>query len=120
LKLEGRELQGKYGGKQVTMAERRAAIVDKSNAGAKWLGLSSEKHFQGFGVSGCATCDGFFFRNKTVMVVGGGNTALEEALYLTNHANKVYLVHRRDSFRGEKILQERVFKHNKIELIFKC
>ncbi len=94
------------------------SIIICTGAQAKWLGLSSEKHFQGFGVSGCATCDGFFFRNKTVMVVGGGNTALEEALYLTNHANKVYLVHRRDSFRGEKILQERVFKHNKIEVIF--
>jgi len=94
------------------------SIIICTGAQAKWLGLPSEKHFQGFGVSGCATCDGFFFRNKTVMVVGGGNTALEEALYLTNHASKVYLVHRRDSFRGEKILQERVFKHNKIEVIF--
>ena len=94
------------------------SIIICTGAQAKWLGLPSEKHFQGFGVSGCATCDGFFFRNKTVMVVGGGNTALEEALYLTNHANKVYLVHRRDAFRGEKILQERVFKHNKIEVIF--
>ena len=94
------------------------SIIICTGAQAKWLGLDSEKHFQGFGVSGCATCDGFFFRNKTVMVVGGGNTALEEALYLTNHANKVYLVHRREAFRGEKILQERVFKHNKIEVIF--
>lgn len=94
------------------------SIIICTGAQAKWLGLPSEKHFQGFGVSGCATCDGFFFRNKTIMVVGGGNTALEEALYLTNHANKVYLVHRRDAFRGEKILQERVFKHNKIEVIF--
>ena len=94
------------------------SVIICTGAQAKWLGIASEKHFQGFGVSGCATCDGFFFRNKTVMVVGGGNTALEEALYLTNHASKVYLVHRRDSFRGEKILQERVFKHSKIEVIF--
>jgi thioredoxin reductase (NADPH) len=94
------------------------SIIICTGAQAKWLGLDSEKHFQGFGVSGCATCDGFFFRGKTVMVVGGGNTALEEALYLTNHANKVYLVHRRNNFRGEKILQERVFKHSKIEVIF--
>ena len=94
------------------------SVIICTGAQAKWLGLASEKHFQGFGVSGCATCDGFFFRNKTVMVVGGGNTALEEALYLTNHANKVYLVHRKNTFRGEKILQERVFQHSKIEVIF--
>lgn len=93
-------------------------IIISTGAQARWLGLDSEQKFQGFGVSGCATCDGFFFKEKTVMVVGGGNTAVEEALYLTNHASKVILVHRRDELRAEKILQDRLLKHEKIEVIW--
>jgi thioredoxin reductase (NADPH) len=94
------------------------AVVIATGAQAKWLGLESEKKFQGFGVSGCATCDGFFFKNKEVIVVGGGNSAVEEALYLTNHAKKVYVVHRGEKFKAEKILQERLFKNPKIEVIW--
>ncbi len=94
------------------------SVIIATGAQAKWLGLDTEKKFQGYGVSGCATCDGFFYRGKEVIVVGGGNTAVEEALYLTNHASKVILVHRRDSFRAEKILQERLFKNSKIEVIW--
>jgi thioredoxin reductase (NADPH) len=93
-------------------------VVIATGAQAKWLGLESEKKFQGFGVSGCATCDGFFFKNKEVLVVGGGNSAVEEALYLTNHAKKVYVVHRRDKFRSEKILQDRLFRNPKVEVIW--
>jgi thioredoxin reductase (NADPH) len=93
-------------------------VIICTGAQAKWLGIPTEKKFQGFGVSGCATCDGFFFRNKPVMVIGGGNTAVEEALYLTNHASKVTLLHRRDSLRAEKILQERLFAHPKVEVIW--
>jgi thioredoxin reductase (NADPH) len=93
-------------------------VIIATGAQARWLGLPSEKKFQGYGVSGCATCDGFFFRGKEVAVVGGGNTALEEALYLTNHATKVTLIHRRDAFRGEKILQDRVLNHPKITVIW--
>ncbi|MES2962097.1 MAG: thioredoxin-disulfide reductase [Pseudomonadota bacterium] len=94
------------------------AVVIATGAQAKWLGLPSEKKFQGFGVSGCATCDGFFFKNKEVIVVGGGNSAVEEALYLTNHAKRVYVVHRGDKFKSEKILQDRLFKNPKIEVIW--
>jgi len=94
------------------------SIIICTGAEAKWLGLKSEQEFQGFGVSGCATCDGFFFKNKEVIVVGGGNTAVEEALFLTSHASKVYLVHRREELRAEKILQDRLFSNKKIELIW--
>jgi len=93
-------------------------IIIATGAQAQWLGLESEKKFQGYGVSGCATCDGFFFKNAKVAVVGGGNTAVEEALYLTNHASEVVLIHRRDKLRAEKILQDRLFKNPKIKVIW--
>ncbi len=94
------------------------AVILATGAQAKWLGLPSEEHFKGFGVSACATCDGFFYRGKEVVVIGGGNTAVEEALFLTNFATKVTLIHRRDHLRAEKILQDRLFKHPKIEVIW--
>ena len=93
-------------------------LIVATGAEARWLDLPSEQKFRGFGVSACATCDGFFYRNKEVVVIGGGNTAVEDALYLTNHATKVTLVHRRSELRAEKILQHRLFNHEKVTVVW--
>ena len=93
-------------------------IIISTGAQARWLEISSEEKFKGYGISACATCDGFFFKDQEVAVIGGGNSAVEESLYLTNFASKVTLIHRRDSLRAEKILQDRLFKHPKIEVLW--
>ena len=94
------------------------SVIIATGAQARWLGLPSEKQYQGAGVSACATCDGFFYRGKRVAVIGGGNTAVEEALYLTHHADHVTLIHRRDTLRAEKILQRRLFEHPKVDVVW--
>ena len=94
------------------------SVIISTGAQARWLKIDSEEKFKGYGISACATCDGFFFKDQEIAVIGGGNSAVEEALFLTNFASKVTLIHRRDSLRAEKILQDRLFKHPKIEIIW--
>ena len=113
--LDVRPFKAVGDGGQVYTAD---ALIIATGAKARWLGLETEQQFMGFGVSACATCDGFFYRGKNVIVVGGGNTAVEEALYLSNLAKKVTLIHRRDELRSEKILQQRLFKKENIEIIW--
>ena len=113
--LSGRPFVARTDSGQVWTAD---TLIIATGAKAKWLGIESEQHFQGFGVSACATCDGFFYRNKDVIVVGGGNSAVEEALYLSHIARSVTVVHRRDSFRSEKILQERLFAKDNIKVMW--
>jgi thioredoxin reductase (NADPH) len=113
--LARRPFRAETDGGDVYLAD---AVIIATGAQARWLGLESEQALQGRGVSACATCDGFFYRGKTVAVIGGGNTAVEEALYLTHHADKVTLIHRRDTLRAEKILQARLFSHPKIDVIW--
>lgn len=115
VELENRPFRLTGDGGQVYTCD---TLIIATGAEAMWLGLPSEDKFQGYGVSACATCDGFFYREKEVIVVGGGNTAVEEALFLTSFASKVTLVHRRDELRSEKILQDRLLKHEKIEVIW--
>jgi thioredoxin reductase (NADPH) len=115
LDLSQRPFRAETDGGLVVMAD---AVILATGARAKWLGLPSEERLKGFGVSACATCDGFFFRGREIAVIGGGNTAVEEALFLTNFATKVTLIHRRDTLRAEKILQERLFRHPKIEVVW--
>jgi thioredoxin reductase (NADPH) len=113
--LSSRPFRAETDSGQTWLAE---TLIIATGAQAKWLGLETEAKFQGFGVSACATCDGFFYRGKDVIVVGGGNTAVEEALFLTNFASKVTIVHRKNEFRAEAILQERLFSNPKIEVIW--
>ena len=115
LDLERRPFRIECDSRHVYLAD---AVILATGAQARWLDLPSERKFRGYGVSACATCDGFFYRGKEVLVIGGGNTAVEEALFLTNFAAKVTLVHRRDSLRSEKILQDRLFKNPKIEVVW--
>jgi thioredoxin reductase (NADPH) len=115
LDLAARPFRAEGDGGDVYLAD---AVILATGAQAKWLGLPSEERFKGFGVSACATCDGFFFRGREVVVIGGGNTAVEEALFLTNFATRVTLVHRRDALRAERILQDRLFRHPRIEVIW--
>ncbi|SET78162.1 thioredoxin-disulfide reductase [Oceanicella actignis] len=115
LDLSSRPFRAECDSGRVWLAD---AVILATGAQAKWLGLPSEEKFKGFGVSACATCDGFFYRGKEVVVIGGGNTAVEEALFLTNFASKVTLIHRRDSLRAEKILQQRLFANPKVEVLW--
>ncbi len=115
LDLSGRPFRIETDSGEVYLAK---AVVLATGAQARWLDLPSEQKFKGYGVSACATCDGFFYKNKEVIVIGGGNTAVEEALFLTNFASKVTVVHRRDAFRAERILQDRLFKNPKVDVIW--